>query len=278
MGMQAGNIELMSRVTLGLAVMVVAWVAAKSTWVFLQPELALPEYADIEIEVQQQAADDAVMIRNAHLFGVPAKAKPKPKPVKKRKTSASLSQATLLGLLAEGDGTGAAVIALKGQKSSARIYHDGEELPGIGQIHSIWGDRISVNVAGQLENLYLKKSTSDQAKPGRKRSTAGTTSRLGKFRQTIRQNPDQLAKHFKARPVKRGGKVIGYSVRSQGAYRSVFREAGLRNGDIVKSVNGIELNDSANALKVYQDLRDADEVRAVVLRGGRTLTIRRTLN
>jgi len=276
--MQASHIAGISRAALGIAIIMAAWVASRSTWVFLQPEIKLPEVTEAEVVLPRQRVDSSVLIRNAHLFGASQKkAAARPKPVK-RKASGSLKQATLLGLLAEGDGSGSAVIVLKSQKSQAKVYHDGDELPSIGQIHQIWGDRVVVNVAGVLESLYLKKTQPTQSTRQRNRGNVKSNTKLRQFRQMITQNPTQLGKHFAARPVKRSGKMIGYSISSKGAYRSLFTEVGLRNGDIVTVVNNIELTDTGNALQIYEQLQDARQISATILRGGRTLTINRSID
>lgn len=275
--MQASHVAWMSRTSLMVAVMLAAWVAARSTWVVLQADLVLPQLEVASVEPQKATIDKAALIRDAHLFGVPEAVKAQPAPVV-RKNSATLSQFILLGLLAEGDGTGSAVIATQSRATDGKIYHDGDALPGVGQIHSILGDHIVVNVGGGLEKLYLKKPLSDQSAPVVTPPVGTVGNSLASFRQTIKQNPSQLEKHFTARPVNRDGATIGYAVRSRGAYRSLFRETGLRDGDIVTEVNGIKLNGVTGAMGVYKEILGARELNATILRGDRTLLIRRLLD
>ena len=69
-----------------------------------------------------------------------------------------------------------------------------------------------------------------------------------------------------------GGKMIGYKVRP-GRKRELFDQVGLKNDDIVISVNGIEVNEPQKVREVYQALKTASEANLQVLRDGGTQSI-----
>ncbi len=73
-------------------------------------------------------------------------------------------------------------------------------------------------------------------------------------------NMNQLFTQIRAVPHFDGGKSTGFRLFAirQG---SVFDQLGLRNGDIIQSINGQELTDPAKALAVFQQLRDATEIK-----------------
>jgi len=54
---------------------------------------------------------------------------------------------------------------------------------------------------------------------------------------------------------------------------SVFRRMGLRNGDILKSVDGQQIQSVDDALKLYENLKSADRVAVEIQRRGRGRTI-----
>jgi general secretion pathway protein C len=58
-----------------------------------------------------------------------------------------------------------------------------------------------------------------------------------------------------------------------GRDRAAFTSAGLRPGDLVVSVNGVQLDDPAKALQMLGDLSQAGQVNLVVERGGQTQNI-----
>ena len=66
-----------------------------------------------------------------------------------------------------------------------------------------------------------------------------------------------------------GGQMIGYKVRP-GRKRELFDQVGLKNNDIVVSVNGIEVNEPQKVREVYQALKTATEANLEVMRDGST--------
>lgn len=54
---------------------------------------------------------------------------------------------------------------------------------------------------------------------------------------------------------------------------SIFRRMGLRNGDILKGVNGQEIRSVDDALKLYENLKEAPNVNVQILRRGQEYNI-----
>ena len=54
---------------------------------------------------------------------------------------------------------------------------------------------------------------------------------------------------------------------------SIFRRMGLRNGDVLRSVDGQEIHSVDDALKLYESLKSADNVNVVLQRRGSERTI-----
>lgn len=73
-------------------------------------------------------------------------------------------------------------------------------------------------------------------------------------------NMNQLFTQIRAVPHFDGGKSTGFRLFAirQG---SIFDQLGLRNGDIIQSINGQELSDPAKALTLFQELRNASEIK-----------------
>jgi general secretion pathway protein C len=58
--------------------------------------------------------------------------------------------------------------------------------------------------------------------------------------------------------VRENGQLLGYRL-APGKERAQFEQLGFMPGDLVTSVNGIALDDPANALQLYQTMRTATE-------------------
>ena len=54
---------------------------------------------------------------------------------------------------------------------------------------------------------------------------------------------------------------------------SLFEKAGLRNGDIIHSINGVELKDPEKAFQIYQLLKDNDHFALDLVRAGQNLSL-----
>jgi len=79
---------------------------------------------------------------------------------------------------------------------------------------------------------------------------------------TIMENPMSFAGSLRTRPTDKGVRLSG--IRSD----SLFNMLGLKNGDVLKSVNGFDLNDPEKALSALGKLRTASKLSFDVERGG----------
>jgi general secretion pathway protein C len=77
-------------------------------------------------------------------------------------------------------------------------------------------------------------------------------------------------------PAMEEGRVVGVRV-AKVAQGSLLTEAGLRPGDILTELNGTKIDGLATLMGLYARLQSATELDAVVLRGGRSISLRVTL-
>ncbi len=85
--------------------------------------------------------------------------------------------------------------------------------------------------------------------------------------ETIMENPMSFAGTLRTRPTDKGVRLSG--IRSD----SLFSMLGLKNGDVLKSVNGFEMNDPEKALGALSKLRTASKLSFDVERGGSSKAI-----
>jgi general secretion pathway protein C len=92
------------------------------------------------------------------------------------------------------------------------------------------------------------------------------------FREKIMADPSKLMEIASARPYSKDGELIGFRVRA-GKRRQLFRQLGLRNGDIVKEVNGMQLDSAEKGIMLMGELSGASELTITVLRGKREVQL-----
>ena len=85
-------------------------------------------------------------------------------------------------------------------------------------------------------------------------------------------NNINLLKVIRPSPKKENGKLIGFRIRP-GTNRALFKQTGLRSGDIVTAINGMPLNSNASSMQAMQTLTTSSAATLTVLRGGQPTTV-----
>ena len=267
-----------------LALALFGWTAARFTIVALTPERSPPILPEVTESPVVQAGALVEKITSASLFGkVVRKAE---RNIVRAKPSAAITGLVLHGVMATGDEAAIAMIAGDGGKGAAKVYALNDELPGGGILYDVMPDHVLVDVGPTRLQLNLRKLDATTARPvpvarsaadgfERQASMAPPVS-LAALQNDLKNNPGALARRFVARPFRKSGVQIGYSVREIGR-QEIMKKLGLRSGDIITQVNGIELNNDAQAFAAYQELTQATNVVANVMRGNKTIEIKKTI-
>jgi general secretion pathway protein C len=222
-------------------------------------------------------AADVNAIANAGLFGkYQAAPAADTSPLDAPETPLNL---TLLGLLADDrEQYSRALIATQGGEEKA--YAIGDDVARGVMLQAIFPDRVILARGGRLETLRLER---DKPGPGGASgptpvaavddSSAGASGQqLARIRDEVLRDPAKHTEYLRVQPANVGGQLKGYRV-YPGRDRTAFTTAGLRPGDLVTSVNGVQLDDPAKALQLLGDLGQAGQVNLVVERGGQTQNI-----
>lgn len=185
---------------------------------------------------------------------------------------------TLFGIRSnEASGGGSAIIGdAAGLQNS---FATGEEIMSGVTLSSVAFDHVVVSNNGALEKLYLDQSVPAQtvggaspilAQPG---AAAGALpnvpSAAGGAGSGAKLNPETIAKNVGLSPRNENGKITGLvvSARDDG---SVLRAAGLRDGDILVSVNGNPVGAAGDLVKY---LRPGASVALEIERGAQKLPL-----
>jgi hypothetical protein len=95
------------------------------------------------------------------------------------------------------------------------------------------------------------------------------------MQRVIANEPGLISDVLRPQPVFTEGKLRGYRV-YPGRNARAFATLGLRNGDLVLSINGTALDDPARGNDIFSTLGNSDQARVTVMRNGQQQDI--TLN
>jgi general secretion pathway protein C len=284
--LRAGQISLFIKVINGLLVIWLAWQLAGLSWLVLPAPLR-EEVVAVEPDPQpvqrKQAALSGKQLADRHLFGEAGQ-----QPVVKKEAPLSAPETqlrlTLKGLFAsDEEGNGRAIIAdPKGKEDS---YAVGDPLPGGARLSEIYADRIILERNGRFETLRLPKQRSASTARSVSHRTATRTgagnageraTAFKRYRNEIKQNPASLLNYVRATPARQNGKFIGFKLQA-GKQPDAFTDLGLQAGDIVTSINGVQIDAPAKGMEAMQSLGKGESVSVTLQRGGQEVSLNLTL-
>jgi len=178
------------------------------------------------------------------------------------------------------------LVVLEGQNKN--IFKLGESLPLGGTLTDIQKNRILITNKNCPEYIDLnypdtlnqRGSRSNQSSSGSaykengfERAGNNTTVTRSWINNILTYNFAKTLEEAKANPNLVGGQVKGFSITNI-TPDSVYSKLGLKDGDIVSSINGIELNDAARAIQTLNSLRNENNIEIQLLRGGQTISLK----
>jgi len=212
-----------------------------------------------------------------HLFGQADRAVAAPAQEEIPETKLKL---TLRGLLAS-DNPDESWAIVAGPSGKEEFYKIGgkKKLPGNAKLTEIHADRIVLERRGKYETLRLPKESLNLAPATRTRNAraprttrnsrrSGSNISLREYRDTLLNNPEQVADLVTIAPVRKRGRFVGYSLQP-GRDAEFLRQYGLQPGDVVTSVNGVALDSPTKGFGVLRDLTSATSLEIEIERNGR---------
>ncbi len=227
---------------------------------------------------------DIVALQETHLFGeydpvLAAQQQEEKKPVIVDEEVNKITKLNLKlqGVINSSDPQKASAII--GETNNQKLYRIGEEISGVSgkvTLHRVEDLRVILDNNGEKEALWLygedgkKFATGTYTPPARSRPVRPPSD---KKQVTVKKEDvfqvKSISDVVRFMVATEEGRMIGYKVRP-GRKRELFDQVGLKNDDIVVSVNGIEVNEPAKVREVYQALKTATEANLEVLRDGST--------
>jgi len=185
---------------------------------------------------------------------------------------------TLKGIMAGSDDSlSLAIIA--DNRNEEKIYAINDAVVPGTILHAIYKEQIVLNRSGNLEALKLPKDFPKSSTPIRRNqtslrrtTTANRRSNSASIQNILAQNVTKLADVIRPTPYFVGGKQQGYRV-YPGRDRKKFAALGLRPGDLIKDIDGAALTDPQQAMKIFENLGNADQVSVTVERNGQPIVL-----
>ena len=192
---------------------------------------------------------------------------------------------TLTGVVSSTEQSqGAAIIENRNQQQT---YGLGDKIDGTNAtLAEVYADRVIIKNGPANETLMLDGL--DYSKPARPAMTqvgqiSPQTSEDNEERRTLspeavqatrelQQAPTNFTDYINIAPHRIEGELRGYKV-APGKNPSLFKSAGLQNGDVITELNGLDLTDMQQSLEAMNAIRQAESIQMTVDRNGELLTI-----
>ena len=243
-----------------------------------------------------------------HLFGKPGATPVAPPPVKQEVVQETKLRLELKGILSSPDPKFARAIISEPPRNED-TYGVGASLPGGATLVEINADHVVLTVRGRREKLSLpreimqsasaapsassrssrpsnssrtnrrnvnRQTNSSSSRSSTNRQSGSSPSRsvggLSELRDALNNDPQSLLGLIDAKPEIVNGQVTGFKLDNMQNDR-LLRRFGLRRGDVVTAVNGIQLNATANLPQLLNELKSAEQVKIEYKRRGRPRSV-----
>ncbi|MES1945594.1 general secretion pathway protein C [Salinisphaera sp. PC39] len=261
-----------------LIVVMIGLAAARLFWL-LWPVETTPLSGDFAVAGSRTATGEPVdvdTIAAAHLFGEKAAEAPgaADEVIDAPETRLNL---TLTGIVSSRSGERSwALIRADGRDQSA--YAVGDTVTSNVKLHAIYANRVILDRNGRYETLTLERDKRPEGAvrrvAGGERVTGAAAEELGGIRRQVLNDPATISQYIRLQPEREDGNLIGYRI-YPGQERELFRELGLRPGELVTAINGVRLDNASRNMEVLRTLSEASSVTVTLERGGeqRTMTV-----
>ena len=270
-------------------IVLIAITAARIIWLLIPSgSTELPpvesQHTSNSASGNKQTADFNAIL-SARLFGERTNDEPvEIDPMVAPETSLNL---TLTGIFASTDPEQSRAL-IKDESGKQRPYAVGDDIPGNAKLYSIHNDRVLLERKGRYETLRLEQEkltaaggSSGRASPPRLGGTSSvsgnTLTQLSEVREQLLHDPTKAGEYIRVQPVYNQGQLQGYRV-YPGKNRQLFKDVGLRAGEMVTSVNGVQLDDPTRALQMLTELSSSTQMSLTLERAGQSRTVNINLN
>ena len=164
------------------------------------------------------------------------------------------SPLTLVGVDIVPGGTSSAIIE-DPRKAIQDVFRISENIFGEAKLLGIFSDHVEIDRGGQRETLRLEEGSSSSGSGATGTSSSGEEVVVAESDvDAALANLPLLLTEIRAVPFFKEGQAVGlrlFAIKSD----SLFDKIGLKNGDILKTINGTSLGDFTQAVKLFERLK-----------------------
>ncbi|MCB0310379.1 MAG: hypothetical protein KDD42_04045 [Bdellovibrionales bacterium] len=217
------------------------------------------------VAARERATSDNIIVKR-QIFGELG-SKPTPQPVSAPTQKMDLSL-TLIGTFVT---TGAEPYAIieDDKKKTQEVFVVGENVFDQAILHKIFADKIEVKQDSDIVTLSLDESPASGSPDYKDGVAQGGDDTFFIEEQELdkaMENLPLLLTQARAVPYFKDGRSVGlrlFAIRSG----SLFEKIGLKNGDILKAINGNSLADFSQAMQLFQKLKEERNISISLERG-----------
>jgi general secretion pathway protein C len=248
----------------------------------------------VNVQNQNNTRTDLSELKRLNLFG---NASEEPAPVVEQAVTEAPEtklNLTLTGVVSSSSPKlGAAIIQ---RNNVQNTYGIGDKIDGTNAtLDEIYVDRVIIKNRLVRETLMLdgidfdeankqqqRQAQSRQAQTANSPSTPNTqvarTQRIEanrevqNMRRSMVESPTSFADFISIKPHAPDGEMIGYRV-SPGKQAEFFKMVGLRSGDIITEINGLDLSDLQQSLEAIEALKESQSLQMEIIRSGEPISL-----
>lgn len=252
---------------------VLTWIAVPSAPRSAPPPLAAGGVASSAVPVDDPSYE---ILLGSHLFGEPPD-QSQPVVVQQVVDAPDTSlNLVLTGVNARGRPDEGEAFISSG-RSEQKVYFVGDTIDGGNgaSLHSIYPDRVLLSRSGRLETLRLPQDDNNSrpaVRSPRFVAPQANNNNNTSLREAISDNATLLSDIVTPMLERDGDQVLGFRLRP-GRNRDAFEALGFLDGDVLTDVNGMPMNDTQSAMRVFQALEEAQLANVTILRDGAPLVL-----
>ncbi len=262
-------------------VLAIGYYAARLLWLLVPagepPAWTPPPFDGGTARAQPGVADAAAYagIADAHLFGQASAADADPALTSGAQAPETQLNLQLRGVVATLDARFAHAIIADGS-GNEKVYFLKDALPGGAVLQQVQADRVLLSRGGIVEALLLPKlpQGGTVAGPVAARPAFQPLARrqAASMQDVVTQNASSITEIIRPQPFMPNGELKGYRI-YPGRNRETFVALGLQPGDLVTEINGMLLNNPAQAMELFRSLADTTSVTVTIERNGQPQTL-----
>jgi general secretion pathway protein C len=159
--------------------------------------------------------------------------------------------------------------------NDVKVYEVGDDLPNGARLHAVYVDRVLLDRGGSIEALLVEKRDGTFAGPVSAPPLASAGPSMDRVQQIVRDNPGIINQVMSRQAILRDGRLVGVRVNPANTPQGqqAFNRLGLRAGDEVTAINGMQLDDQSRMNEIFMTLDGAPQARITVNRSGREMEL-----